>query len=97
MKDKAFSLVVGSFIFFILYEIVFFSMSSHVETNENFVNRLMLYLTFILMIATGIVSFLGYVNRQEQPRIRRLMMIIVFWLHVLSIVIVIATLIYQMR
>lgn len=91
MKNKNFYIIIGSFILFIMNVFVFFAMNDYVVINPNFMNQLMYYLTFIMIIGSGIISYVGYRDLSTLSVYQRVCGHIIFWLHILGLAMFLGT------
>ena len=89
MKNKK---LLYRIIYFIYHECVcFFAMNDYVVINPNFMNQLMYYLTFIMIIGSGVISYVGYRDLSTLSVYQRVCGHIIFWLHILGLAMFLGT------
>lgn len=87
MKIKNLYIILIAFVVFIINILVFFLMSEYVLTNPEFINQFMYYLAIMLIVFSGIASFIGYRDLNGLTAPQRIVAHIIFWMHLVGLAI----------
>lgn len=97
MKNSKLLLILAAFFIFLLNSLVFFGMSRYVEESQTFMNQLMLYLTVIIIVGSGFVSFFGYKDLSKMTFIQKIIAHVVFSSHMLGLALFVGTIWFANR
>ena len=92
MKNKKIYIILISFIVFIINLLVFFSMSDYVLSNPEFINQVMYYLAIMIIVSSGIASFIGYKDLSGLNVVQRILSHSIFWIHLIGLAIFLGSL-----
>lgn len=87
MKNKSLYIILISFIVFIINLLVFFLMSDYVLSNPEFINQFMYYLAIMIIVLSGITSFIGYKDLGGLNVGQRIVSHSIFWIHLVGLAI----------
>ena len=91
MKNSKLLLILIAFLIFLLNCLVFFGMSAYVEKSPTFMNQVMLYLTVIIIVGSGFISFMGYKDLSQFTLKQKITAHVVFSIHMLGLALFVGT------
>ncbi|VEU82418.1 hypothetical protein [Acholeplasma hippikon] len=97
MRNKNFSFITLSFIVFLVNAFVFLSMGQYVNEHPDFMNLVMYYLSFVFIICSIIVSFMGYRHLNGLTSSKKIIAHIIFWTHLLLVGIFLGSFIFSLN
>ena len=91
MNNSKLLLILGAFLIFLLNCFVFFGMSEYVEESQTFLNQVMLYLTVIIIVGSGIIAFISYKDLSTFTLKQKITAHVIFSMHMLGLALFVGT------